>query len=506
MVVMGGSTGVLAYDVETLSLKWFAPTPANASAEWSHDGAKVAAGLMDGTILVLDARDGHELLNLPSDDGYAMTLDWTPDDRYLVYSAAKAGVIIRDAVSGALLNTIVFREEEPQPNYMRPFVIGTLSPDGKHVLTRLNYQDPGSPDSNAATLAVWNIPSGALNWLIDTDGYAPDWVSWSPDSQRIAAGSRYLAEIPIWDIGTRTRSFDLMAESTYAHPYWSPDGTKIFVHTFDEYSSVMDVASNKSLVTFNTRARYFVRWSEDGARLVFRDDDSRMLSISTASGEDVQADGDAKYFLRAGRDYPHIALWDDAEGGFTHTLLVPTSPVRALAWSEDGKQIDVTYADTSIRWDVESGRPLLATEPTQSVPRVEAAGADFRLVSGGALNQGDELCSKYRELADITDPLLSSIYDAELDKVGCATESAASTDGRLIAVAFNNLFYSMMDYGVYYGEKAGAIGVFDAGSMQRLAILRGHSRYVLTMAFSPDGKLLATGSDDGTVIIWKIAE
>ena len=35
--------------------------------------------------------------------------------------------------------------------------------------------------------------------------------------------------------------------------------------------------------------------------------------------------------------------------------------------------------------------------------------------------------------------------------------------------------------------------------------LRGHTGAVWSAAFSPDGKTLATGSDDGAVILWDIA-
>ena len=47
--------------------------------------------------------------------------------------------------------------------------------------------------------------------------------------------------------------------------------------------------------------------------------------------------------------------------------------------------------------------------------------------------------------------------------------------------------------------------LWDAASGQRMRTLEGHTEFVNSVAFSPDGSKLASGSSDGTVVLWDVS-
>jgi WD40 repeat protein len=54
------------------------------------------------------------------------------------------------------------------------------------------------------------------------------------------------------------------------------------------------------------------------------------------------------------------------------------------------------------------------------------------------------------------------------------------------------------------GSKDKTVKLWSVESQKEVTTLKGHSDYVLSIAFSPDGKYLASGSQDKTVKLWSI--
>ena len=142
--------------------------------------------------------------------------------------------------------------------------------------------------------------------------------------------------------------------------------------------------------------------------------------------------------------------------------------------------VTVGWRDDLAWWDL--------TDTAEPIMRISGSHAVF---SEG----GGTLVTVTREGYSIIWDTASRTERARIDHGGQSfgSSSALSPDGRIIA----------MTYG--FDDFENAVSLWDTSNGKHLGTLAGHKQAIWSVAFSPDGKTLATSSGDGTLRLWNVA-
>ena len=504
---------------------WKDHTAAVTAVAFDATGRFVASGGRDGRVMVRDFPSGAEVLHLPAADA--------PKDfaeiPLMTALSARSPEIATMLLKGDLNPTEL--RMKARPSKLGEVIHLSWSPDGTRLVTA----------GDGSYVRIWSMPAGKLEGVIPVSHARP--VFHSADGSRLVvvqpdlSGARRHA-VRVY----RADDLLLVRVITGVEPCaaLSPDGKRMAVMPdTGTRMEFQDPDDGRVLSSWDAGlAVGALEFSKDGRVLYGRKfDGSELVAWDAANGRRLgnAAAGDGRYrVIAVSPDGRQIAA---AGTGQTVTVLdAPSLAIRerlrgsedgihSIAFSPEGKWIVTGGNDHETRlWDLGSvagAEDLNAgeAEVLNSNP-LEAPGPDGVWVGDG------------RRLGwiKLEAPETGTVARRFSGPPGAYLRLIASPDGkRLAAVSWpRNLFVARLpegQWGPSWKVSEGTVGpivfspdgrwlssggddnvvtVRDAESGEARAELRGHREQLVALAFTADGRTLASSSLDGSLRLWHV--
>jgi WD40 repeat protein/beta-lactamase regulating signal transducer with metallopeptidase domain len=330
-----------------------------------------------------------------------------------------------------------------------PYHAAALSPDGSRLAV-----------ADGPRVVVRDLAARRVLFTLDGHAEAVNAVTFSPDGSRIATAGNDAVAI-LWGAADGRRLHTLAGQGNWLlAAAFSPDGKTLATGGYDKTVRLWDVATGELRATWSGHA--------GGVRAVAFSPDGKTLA--TGGADNV------------------VRIWDVARGVTVHTLKRHTEAIRVVAFSPDGSRLASGSEDRTLRvWSLTEGREVGPPLPLPDFPTALHFSPHGQTLFAGTL--GGHLLS--------VNPATGQLRGYVGVEPGRPAASPAHADAltAIVSPPSGSVLYTV-------SQDRTVLAWPSAGPPQTPRSAFRNGQPVNAVALSPDGRLLASGGQDGLIHLW----
>jgi len=509
-VLTGGSAGAFLWEVATgrLVRTFVAQEGHVGSLAFSPDGKKIATLSLSSYVpaRIWDTSNGSLLATISEPDDEFRCLAFSPDGTKILTGTAGRKARLWNAANGALLRTICQNLDWIESV--------AFSPDGTKVLIGYYWTEA----------QLWNVADGVFirSFLTESD-YEKALVAFSPDGNRVLCAGKTGGSSPVYDtrVWNASNGNLLFTVSGHVKPItaamFSPDGTTILTGSSDGVVKIRNATSGTLIrtLTLTTATANLLALSPDGTKVLTASNDltvnlwriSDGALLRTFSGHRVVG--------------AHVTVSPDGRRVLTGSVLWNASNATILR-TFSGSCVSGTFSQDGSKILFGENRGSLNYDPRNPLP--PDGWLELRNMLDETIGHFDMVSSAWTEDAAYSRDGTKAVWGGQrimyfptvIIRGGLAVLFAAQSgkevwryyDGRweeacAVAISPDGTKVAVSMGSIGYGP--GNVVLLQASNGSVIRSMSDFTRVVNSVAFSPDGRTLLTGSKDQTANLWSIS-
>jgi RNA polymerase sigma factor (sigma-70 family) len=520
------------------------------SLAFTRDSQALLSAGEDNSLRLWKVSTGQELRKFEGHQGPVRSVTVSPDGKLAASGSQDTTVQLWDLATGKAVHEFNGRTAPMKADFHVHQPVA-FSPDGKWLAS----------EDRKRGLSLWEVDSGKLVCRCPDRLYNANTLAFSPDGKTVATGAQG-HDLLLWDVpaaklrqqprqGKQTNTYTGLHNGGVTCVAFSPDG-KMLAFGEDGRLALWDTTSGQEVSPTEVPAGEIQRlmYSQDGKKLVTatkHNQASRLIEWDLSTGRPLRMLQDTGVWDRgfdlspdhkilAAREGKNLQLWDLATGKKSRQIALPAAEyefetLQAVSFSPDGNLLAGAgkYLDGMIHiWDAANGKEVcklpghgawvycLVFSPDSKLLASGGNDQDIRvhdLTSGKTLLQLNKaggyvtFAPDGKLLAGVVPqgvgqfgrpgPTVVRLWDSVSGKVlqqldppkGSSGLSLPvfSPDGRMLATSDDRV-----------------VRVWEVATGKERRAFHGHTAAVISLAFSPDGRTLASGSVDTTTLLWDV--